>query len=238
MTLKDIFDALASGELEQLYMGSASGDGIPAESQQRVVTSINLGLTALHRRFLLREGMVRVERVPGIQTYHLSSRYAVSNTESREPHLYLKDSPEAPFQDNVLRVERVHGPDGCEIPLNNERIPEGIITPTMTSLWVPGQQPAETLDVVFRADHPRIDISDGLTPPEQIQVSLPETHLEALLLFVAGRVHSPRGTDEHGNHDGTMYTRRYEAACQELEVQNFQKDPQLQNTRFEERGWV
>jgi len=68
-------------------------------------------------------------------------------------------------------------------------------------------------------------------------VQLPDSHLEALLFFVASRVNNPIGMTNEFNA-GNSYAAKFEAACQALEEQGLQVDQDSQNTRLHRGGWV
>lgn len=240
MRLDEVFDQLTYGELSQLSIGGAETQGITVDNRRQVLAHINLGLTELHKRFLLREGRVVVVREPGLQSYRLDKRYAVSNDESMEPVRYLEDSPSDPFDNDVLRIERVYDSEGVELSLNDEGDPDGVLTTSMGTLWVPEHLETPRLRVDYRANHPIIDKDEAAFTPEDFEVALPYTHLEPLLLFVASRIHTPfgAGTAEGGFHDGNNYAAKFEQACKRLENLNYRLDRTHKTTKFEARGFV
>jgi hypothetical protein len=90
---------------------------------------------------------------------------------------------------------------------------------------------------VYRANHPIIVQGIGLFEPDRIDVELPYSHLEALLFYVASRVHTPTGMTNETNMGNTYY-QKYEASCQQLEVSNLRVDQGSQNSRLYRNGWV
>src|SRR6056297_3629146 len=97
MTLEDIYNQLAYGELRLLNLGSggidSTSDTMPVESFLKMVPTIQLGLTDLHKHFLLKEETIIVPLVEGQVTYVLTKR---------------KDAPDT-FRENLLKVERIYG---------------------------------------------------------------------------------------------------------------------------------
>ena len=246
MYLQEIFAQLSAGEFSQLAIGGAeqSGGVIQTKDYVSVVNHINLGMIALYKRFNLREGTLLLTLNPAISTYQLNSKFAVStgSTGTR----YITDSKAVPFKDDINKVERVYVSGGTELPVNDLEDYYSVRTPTMTSLYVPNsilqpttETPDEmkttTLKVVYRAGH--IPLSTEDISPEDDVVDLPYSHLEALLYFVASRVHTPTGLKDEANLSNVYYA-KYEAACQGLEQMGFQIDRQNQPDRISRGGWV
>lgn len=237
MLLTELFDHLTTGELSQLYVGADGGtQPITGEQQSRLIGHINLALTALHSRFLLREGKLTIQRQPGQSTYVLHSRYAVSNKRSREQVRHILDEGN-PFQDDILKVERVYTEDGQELSLNDDGDINGASTPTFNTLYVPLQVPGDRLTVVYRANHPAIVEGIGMFRPEAIEVDLPMSHVEPLLLYIASRMLNPLST-ENEFHEGNNYAAKYEAACRQIENLNYRIDKVSTVDRLSRNGWV
>jgi hypothetical protein len=250
MKLKEIFDQLTYGELSQMELGGMNNDspGIEPSRYPMIVNHINLGLNALYQRFPLKESIVKVELMPGIYTYNLRSSFSENSLVSFEDNFYIKDTEDSPFQDDLIKVERVYTDTGMELGLNDENDSLAIITPSLQSIRVPEaivnqsqDLPRElitkSLKVVYRASHPMLRATDTINP-SSIEVELPYSHLEALLYFVASRLHNPIGmTNEF--HAGNSYAAKYEMVCQRLEAQNIRADQFSQSSsRLERGGWV
>jgi hypothetical protein len=147
-----------------------------------------------------------------------------------------------------MKVEHVFAESGFEFSVNNAVDVYSMNTPTQRVLTVPADIVAkkdtlleelktDTLEVVFRAAHPKIIVEDNDIEPDMYELELPDTHLEPLLFFVASRVHTPAGLGGEDN-TGNLYFQRYEMACQALENQNLQIDKGAQYNRIERNGWV
>lgn len=248
MKLQEVFDQLTHGELSQLSIGGNEAGVINPNNYNRLVPHVNLALTALYKRFPLKEGRLTLEFQPTRTTYPIHSAYAVSSRSSREPVRYIKDSLSAPFKDDIHKIERVYAESGYEFSLNDESDPYGMFTPSATVLRVPSDVAAQVIglpdelkspqvELVYRANHPLI-IADGADlEPDLIELELPYSHLEPLLLFIASRVHTPTGMTNETNM-GNTYFAKYEAACQQLETTNLRVDQGSQNTRLVRNGWV
>ena len=247
MKLIEVFNQLTTGELSQLCIGGAAEGEITEANYGKVVGHINLGLTALYKRFFLKEGRVDLDMVSGRSIYPIHSKYAVSNIKSKEPVKYLLDSA-GKFTDDILKIESVLTDAGKDIPLNDVTDPLSITLTSPTILRIPAALIAQGADlpedyktskltVVYRANHPQIDALAPVFFPDQIELELPESHLEALLLFVASRAHTPGGLVNEFNA-GNNYASKYEMECLRLEQFNLQIDHNTSNHRLIRNGWV
>lgn len=220
MKLAEIFTYLSSGELSQLAMGQQTYGETSEKNFGYLITSINLGLTALHKRFLLKKSHIK---------------FALS-TEGTVYDLKRAD---------ILKIEQVLTEEGQELGVNDSNLPYSCTTPQLGVLSVPevivNKGPdlpeayiTDVLRVVYRADHARIPLE---VDPETYEVGLPYSHLEALLYFVASRVHNPIGmTNEF--HAGNSWAAKYEQECSRLEQQGIQIDNGESNSRLSAGGWV
>lgn len=248
MKLQEVFDQLTHGELSQLSIGGNEAGVIAPANYNRLVPHVNLGLTALYKRFPLKEGRLILELQSGRTTYPIHSNYAVSSRTSRESVRYIKDSTAAPFKDDIHKIERVYTDKGFEFGLNDEADVYGMFTPSATVLRVPADVAAQVIglpdelksprvELVYRANHPLI-IADGADlEPDVIELELPYSHLEPLLFYIASRVHTPTGMTNETNM-GNTYFAKYEASCQQLEQVNLRVDQGGQADRISRNGWV
>lgn len=240
MKLAEIFDQLTHGELAQISMGGGEAGVIDEKNYNRVLSHVNLGLTALYKRFPLKEGRLTVALQPGKLTYPLSSQYA------RGSNQHILPSGDGVFDDDILKIERVYTDRYLELSLNDEAAPYGCFTPSATVLRVPSAMvltvadtpdwvKSLTLEVVYRAKHKQLSLETY--DPEDLEVELPYSHLEPLLLFVASRVNNPMGMTNEFNA-GNNYAAKYEKSCLELETLNLRVDQGKQNDRLQRNGWV
>lgn len=248
MKLQEVFDQLSVGELCQISIGGQEPGVLNGENYAKIIPHVNLGLAAIYKRFYLKEGRLKIGLQDGQVVYPISLSVAVSNTRSTAPVKWLLDSISAPFKEDILKIERVLGSLGNEFPLNdigNEyslttpnsqtlRVPEGLVTAGME---FPDDWKTSTLEVIYRANHNKIVVPLGYFDPARVEIELPYTHLEPLLWFIASRVNNPIGMGQEFNA-GNQYYQKYELACQQLEVSNFQIDLGSSNTRLRDNGWV
>jgi len=248
MKLDTIFKQLKNGELSQLYAMHYEEGELPKEKKEAILTHINTALTALHKRFFLREDRVVINLQPDQFQYVLDSRFAQSNTRSKEPVKYLNDTGN-PFKDNVIQIEQLLDVNGDEVPLNNEGLMTAIRTPNHKTLVLPPKMvghPSEgehlldyspTLTVVYRGNHPALEERLAMYPEERVEVDLPDVYMEPLLYFIAGRMMSPLGARD-GYHPGNNYAAMYERACQQLENEGYTMTGTEPTYNFNSAGWV
>ena len=248
MKLTEIFSHLTYGELSQLSIGGSEAGVIDETNYARVISHINLGLTALYKRFPLKEGRITLGLSLGRMTYPLTTDYAVSNTKSKQLVKYIQDSTAESFTNDILKVEGVYTANDYEFGLNDLADPYAIMTPSPTVIRVPPMVVAQSSDlpeelktatllVTYRANHPIIVADFGWFDPETYEVELPYTHLEPLLFFVASRVNNPIGMVNEFNA-GNNYAAKYEHSCQLLEALNLKVDQGSQADKLHDRGWV
>lgn len=235
MTLDDIFNQLSFGELSQISIGNSDAGLVGMPDRLRVAASVELALAALYKRFLIKEGTVIVEMIDGLNTYVLDNKYSENSVEV-VPYKYIKDATN-PFTNDVIKVERIYDESGLELALNVIDDPYAIRTPNLKTLVVPPDLKTSLLTVMYRASHPKFDRGLVVTSPEEVEIEMPMSYLEALLFYVAARITTPVGmTSEF--HDGNNYMAKYEAACSELEAQNIRVDTLGTNDRLVRNGWV
>jgi len=223
MKLQEIFDQLTYGEFSQLSIGGQEAGVINASNYRNVVAHLNLGLTSLYRRFNLKERRLTIPLQSDADTYQLAV-------------------------DDLMKIEKVFTDVEFELNLNREGDPFACFTPTLNSLRVPkiileqgadlpDELKTEGLTITYRANHPKIKLNFGPLLPEMKEIELPSTHLQALLYFVASRVHNPIGMVNEFNAGNTWFS-KYELECQRLETENIQVDRPMENYRLIRNGWA
>jgi len=236
MILKDIYDQLSFGELRMLFMGSDPDDieeGLPEDSFIKMLPHIQLGLTALHKRFQLKESQVSIPLVwPAQSVYVLARKKALPKE----------------WADDLLMIKSIYGElDGreYEIPLNDAGYPDAIRTIAFNTLQLPTEAEdapwlleTDTLRVVYRANHPRMDVPVANAAPLVTEVYLPDQYLEALCYYVASRLYNPIGMTPGAMHDGNNFFQKYEMACVQLETQGQVIDESNKSTQWARGGWA
>ena len=235
MLLQDIYNQLSFGELRLLFMGSDPdnvSDGLPQDSFIKMLPHIQLGITALHKRFELKESQVTITRVGGQDVYVLTPGKAL-------PKAWAND---------LLQIKAVYGEfDSCEyeIPLNNSGYMDSIRTIAFNTLQLPDDTEkapwlleTTNLRVVYRANHPKIDSSIANAAPLITEIHLPDQYLEPLCYYVASRLYNPVGMTPGAMHEGNNFFQKYEMACQQLTDQGYEIKEDEYSDRFEQAGWA
>lgn len=237
MRLQEVFDQLSGGEFSQLCIGGQTPGVINEANWGAVINHINLGLTALYRRFNLKHNQLILQMQEDQLAYRLHSAFAVNARQSQEAVRYILDTEDDRFKDDIIKVERVLDEEGCDLPLNDAARADSLTTPSSLTLRVPESLDTQDLTVIYRANHPKIAVGLGYFDPARVVVELPDTHLEPLLYYVASRVNNPVGMANEF-HAGNSYFAKFEASCQALEGKGLQVDMGQTNTRARRNGWV
>jgi len=246
--LSEIFEQLTTGELSQVHLGGAAHGEITEENHRAVANHVKLGLTSLYKRFTLKHARLTVQLFPTVETYPLLSKYA-TNGKGTEPVRWILDTAGALYSEDILKILTVTGDEGVVFPLNNYTDDFSIITPTMDSIRVPliirnplhGTIPKEymtsKLVLDYQANHPNFVTPTGNLDPERVMIELPASHVQALLYFVASRVHNPIGMGQEFNA-GNHWAQRYEVECQRLENDGNEIDTGGLVDRIRRGGWA
>lgn len=238
MTLLDILKDLTYGELADLHIGNlipGESDNEPDPHQyEQIVGYINLGLNELYKRFLLKTREIYVEEHAEISLYKLHSDYALTNTASpiAEADRYIIDSVDAPFVDDVLKIEEVYDEEGNKLPMNDYTEDLSVFTPSFNVIQVPYPQDEVTIAVQYRATHPRI-AANVATEADEIEVELPNSLRDALLYFVGSRAH--RATNVEKSAD---YWQMFKKACDDVDMYGLEVQGEPGDWRFDDKGWV
>ena len=250
MQLQTIFDALTFGELSNLGMGGLELGGVQTTRYKQVVNHINLGMTALHKRFNLKEEILTLALQPGLTQYILKDTHAVSGFSSISPRTIL-DSTAKPFQNNIVKIVSVTTDSGFEMALNNGADLYSVFTPSFNILNIPielvtAPQPADfptdlittMLKVAYQANAIPITEDNGLDDPEGTEVELPDSYLMALLYFVGNRANTPTGAGQNEANLGGIYYKKFLDECKRIEDDGLDVDQGAQSTRLKAKGWV
>ena len=236
MTLLDIYNSMAYGELRDLFLLGTDiddgGVGVQSDQLVKLWPNIELGLTVLHTRFMLKEGSLSVPLVEGQSIYVLAPK---------------KDVPVA-WDNDLLKIERVYGifkEEEYDIPLNELNNPLSIRTSSANTLVIPDSVTYESwmdkttaLKIKYRANHPYTKPYLANASPAATPIYLPATHLEALLLFVASRVMNPIGMVPGSLHEGNNYAQKFELAVSQLKDGGYDIGQAQENNRLVNNGWA
>jgi hypothetical protein len=234
MNVSQLFTQLSYGELSNLSMAMNGAGTIQEQDQPKIITYANEGLIRLYSRFNLREKDVLIEMIEHITNYHLISRFAETKYDPDvEPFPYIKDLPNEPFCDDVIKVLSVYDTLGRELPLNDAEHCESLFTPQANVLQVPKPIEGVALGVHYQAKHPPLSEQRA-----EDEILLPEVLHGALTAFIAYKVYSHMNTQEsaaRGQEHFTMYTAIVQSVA---DSDTASTSVSTTNSRFQKRGWI
>lgn len=238
MKLSEVFEMLQYGELANVSISGNIDDeegGIRSQDFPVICSHLNLALSDLHTRFNIKQEEVIIQQHEGIAFYELSSQFAQTNDLSTEPVKYIMDTVIDPFTDDVIRINAVFDEYGREIPINDENIDYVVYLSNYKTIQVPYPDSANAIWVVYRANHPKIDLSNINL---NMEIDIPIYCVEALLSYVASRVHSQRTSPESQSLAVNLMS-KYNMICDQIEEKNvLHNSPSNTNFKLGERGWV
>lgn len=238
-TLQRLFDDLASGELSQINLNGEDSveKTFNTIAKNSIVSHLNLGLTELFSRFPLNQKEVVIQLYPHITQYFLDSKYAISNSSSTESNKYIIDSLYYPFADDVLRLESCYTELGEELYINDVSREYSVFTSDYKSIQVPFPELEIALSFSYRAKHAQISYSEGVDA-NSVPINIPPYLYEALLYYIAYRVHKARHNQE-ARADSLQYYQLFNNRCDEMERRNMFNDSIAgSNQILDTNGWM
>ena len=237
MLLQEVFDQLSTGELRHLELGNFEGEGgILPKFYPVLINHINVGLQALHNRFVLSTKEIIIQQHEITTQYLLNNRFAVTNTESTELNKYIKDSEMRPFKNDLLKVERIYDECCNEVFLNDSAYCCSMFMLSYNLLQIPLPCHEQHLSIVYRAGHPVIKYTENFDP-STIELNLPYYLLEALLFYVASRLYATNGLQGQ-DVDSVSYFARYQNVCNRVDHAGLISRDFPTECRFEVGGWL
>jgi len=223
MLLQEVFDQLACAELNNISVVDQSTKMILPQEYGKVATAINAGLTQLHTRFLLRTGVLYVVLHKDREVYQLKTNRMIGEDGIATIDRYIRRTGD--FKDNLLKINSVFDDRGYELRINEKTRHLNVIESSYDTIQlVPGRHDCYypgVLKIEYRQNHKMIPaFCDGLDP-ECYGLTLPRSHLWALCLFVAARMHIPVGLQD-ATYSGNSFMALFNAECDRLDMGGFQ----------------
>lgn len=210
MKLSELFDTLASGELNNLHL--VKDYKIVPDKEAVVLRSINLGLTDLFTRFVLHKDVMIVDRV------------GMSYGENQGNFFINKD--------NLIEVLNVYL-DGDVLDIHKDyRMPK----PNHVVLVDKAGDLSE-LKIEYKAKHPAITLLDLVNP--DYEVDLPSSYVYALALFIGSRAYASIVNQLDGDlNESNRYLKMYHDEIAMLTNQGIDVDSLDNHDWFCVRGFV
>jgi len=242
MDLTEVFGQLLHGELSSTVIGTPDVSAptvIKPEYYPKLINMLNLGVLALHKKFVLIEKEVVIQEYDSITDYLIKWDYAATNSGSSEDPKYIIDSVATPFNENrPIKITNVYREDGVLLDLNptvtytsdDELL--AVYSPTQLHLQVPYPDSDNSLFVICQAAPNNISTAQTDLDTE---VELPDILLEPLLAFIADRYF----VNMLGNNTATTkYIAKFETACNQIkEADLINRDTSTGAGRFQMNGW-
>jgi hypothetical protein len=250
MYLSEIFESLIHGELADVNIGEDKDTFEIVGEYAPLVNHINVGLTALFKRFPLRFNEIWIQEFESRKNYPILEKYAVSKTYDPDNPVdplvptsdnFILDSVNAPFIGNVIQLEQVEQlpEDETEkkndiIRLNDSTAYDVYLLNGPVTLHIEYPTENKQILVKYREKLPKIPNVD--LNPETYEVDLPDAYLQALLYYVAFRVHASYPALE-GTSESDKFLQKYEMECTRLESEGLANRSFIYHTKLEIRGW-
>lgn len=232
MTLGDLFEQLALGELSQHNIGS-SGQ-IQEKDYPKLISHLNLALTAVHTLLPLKENEVVVQQYDHITEYRLSAVYAQSNPDPDIEYKWIVDTVESPFTEDILRIEAVFNEVGGPVPLNDEYDNTSMYSPAPDLLQIPFPVSDNAIVLVYRANHPKIPLN---TTDLTTLVDIPTSIQEAVQAYMASRLYVALANPTSAQLS-SYYNRKFKDQIAIVERYNtLQSSDTESNIMFRLGGW-
>lgn len=233
MKVSDMYRKLSFGKLSNLGM-SSNGSGIIIESKKpQIIEFANDALFRLYSKFNLSQKDVLIEMVSHITNYHLIKKFAESSYDPREvQYPYIKDLPNEPFEEDVIKILSIWNSLGCRLPLNDPDTPFSAFTPAPNILQVPRPLDYVSISVMYQAKHKLLIVGD----PDQ-EIVLPEVLDNAFLTYIAYSVYSSIGSDG-STAKAQEHLALFDSLCTEaVEFDLLSTSVSTTNSQFDAKGW-
>lgn len=231
MKVSELFQKLSFGEFSNLSIGNDGAGDIVVGKKPKILHYTNEALLRLYSRFILREADCLIEQQEWIRFYKLSPEFALSNPTPGDTTLYIIDTEDKPFVEDVIKILGVYGSDGCELPLNDRQNPYSVFTPQADVVQVPNPVQGSPLGVLYQARHVELKAYTD-------DIVLPATLNRALTSYIAYLTYSHMNGQENAAK-ANEHMQIYEAICNEAEQMGLVGDSHATtNTRFANGGWI
>lgn len=207
MRLSEIFNALASGELSNLYVSDEQKELRP-EMLGIILRSINLGLSDLYTRFLLKRKVVEFPSQVNQQVYTINQDDLIEILEVSFNHRGLE----------------LNSFDGYSL-LDTKRIHLGFVPNDVVPIHV-----------IYKAKHRQLN-QDDINQDSDIELPSAYLNALLYFIASRLFVSIPNQLDGDLN-EGIRYQQKYHAELAMLTEQGIVVDDLYENTWFQERGFV
>lgn len=234
MNVAELFRRLSYGELSNISLGSEGIGEIECEKTNQIIHYTNEALLRLHSRFMLRESFLALRMHMHITNYNLSSRFASSNPAPQVGDtLYILDTVQKPFQDDLIKVMGVYDRFNVLYPLNDSGKLSSVFTPQPKVLQIPFPQDLQTVSVTYQAKHPLIAYENL-----EAEINVPDVLEGALTAYIAHLVYSFMNGQEN-MIKASDHLNRFETICNEVQLNDLVGTSiSTTHSKLDDRGFV
>jgi len=179
MKLSTIIQSARSGELRDL------NDNLVTD--EKIVDYVNMALIALYSKFDLKYGEAILTLQDGKSLYKL---------DGTDTDVVVDGSTVENY--SVMTIVKAYDDEG-EIPLNSESQDKSVFTPTYNTVQVPDSATGAYVSILFKANPTLIVYTEGMDTTA-VEVEIPHTLLEAMLVYVGYRAHASYSDDVNDNN--------------------------------------
>jgi hypothetical protein len=226
MLVSEFKEYLAYGELSQLNVGDLLDT---SEHYPRMISSINLGLMELYKRFPVNLKEVNIQLYDEITEYVLHSSHVITNmpVNGDPKDYYILDD----FNNDLIRIESVFDDLGEEIAINDETAEYSIFTIAHNIIKYAYPEDDSTLLIQYRASAVKLD-SDA---DDDSDIDIPPQFTEALVNYVAYRMFAAINMN---SAEAVNYYAKFEAACALLNNYGLWHKDAKTNDKLTNAGWL
>ena len=236
LTLEQLFQMLAKGELSHTKLGSDGAVG--SEHYEQLVSYTNLGLLELYKRFNLRQSELKLWTHADTTRYYLREDH-LGDLSEMDSYTYLIYEEDNPLQDDFLKVLGIYNSDNEELKFNDTFAATPIMLQEPDVLVLIPEDTPQELSILFQASYPRIAYTDNFDPT-RIQLNIPNSILQPLLYYIAASFFRGLNSSvaEGSTHPGVTYDTKYELACQKISMYSLTPTNDDTRQQFTKNGWV
>jgi hypothetical protein len=249
ITLQDLFDELAYGELANVKMGNSVAGTIVEGDYPRVVSAINAALRKIYQRVNLRQKTINLHQQSGVTRYFLRPDYTVAGGAYDSTH-YWEVSVDDPFEDDLIKVIRIFDGAGKQVQLNDAAYPADIFTPEFDVIEIAEPDGSITnadgntrtaLDifpVTYQAYYPTIVLTQSLDPLTY-KLHIPDYILDALLIYATYKLfRKPIKRIKGETQPSDTLLLEFENAVRTIEKEKLAPEENYERDPFTENGWA
>jgi hypothetical protein len=238
VTVKEIFDLLASGELSNIKLSKTSTGALSEAEYVKVVGHLNLGVLELHKRFVLLKDELRLHACPANKRYYLRPE-RVSSIQNMNSRTYIEQTDYNRQAINIVKVIEIYNDIGEPLSMNDRIQIPYINEISFDTLDISKLKSNQIFDIVFQSFPDSIVVDEDFDPAEY-NLNIPRNIIEPLLYYIAARTYKPMGTNESTVQadKSVSYQQQYELACQKIETYGLEAQYDESRTSFQDNGWV